>query len=72
MQCDYKDETEGGLKKHKESIHEKKPKYVSKRIQCNKCDKKFNKKETFKTHMKKIHNINLTGKENETQNQTKK
>ena len=31
------------------------------------CEKKFNKDETFKTHMKKFHNINLISKENETQ-----
>ena len=28
---------------------------VSKRIQCNSCEKKFNKESTFKNHMKNIH-----------------
>ena len=57
------------IKKYQESAHGKKgkPKYVSKRIQCEKCEKKFNKNETFKTHMKKVHKIKLTSKENETQ-----
>ena len=32
-----------------------------KRIQCGKCDKKFNKQETFKTHMKKTHGQNMDG-----------
>ena len=68
-QCDHKEKTEVNIKKHQESAHEKKgkSKYVSKRIQCEKCEKKFNKSETFKTHMKKVHNMNLTSKENETQ-----
>ena len=66
-QCDHKEETEGNLMRHKESTHEKKGKYKSKRIQCEKCEKRFNKKETFKTHMKKIHNINVRSNENETQ-----
>ena len=43
-QCDHKEKTEENLTKHQESVHEKKgkPKYVSKRIQCDKCEKKFN------------------------------
>ena len=28
---------------------------VTKRIQCNSCEKKFNKESTFKNHMKNIH-----------------
>ena len=34
---------------------------VSKRIPCEKCDKKFNKKETFNAHMMKIHKQNPAG-----------
>ena len=30
-------------------------KYVSKRITCDKCDKRFNKQETYIKHMKKFH-----------------
>ena len=30
-------------------------KYISKRIKCQKCDKKFNKKETYQKHVNKIH-----------------
>ena len=30
-------------------------KYISKRFQCQFCVKRFNKKETFITHMKKFH-----------------
>ena len=33
--------------------------YVHKRIKCEKCDKKFNKKETFKKHMESVHNEKL-------------
>ena len=29
--------------------------YVHKRIKCDKCDKKFNKKETFTKHMESVH-----------------
>ena len=54
-QCDHMSETKDGLQKHTEFIPDKK-KYVTKRIQCQKCEKKFNKKETFNTHMKKYHN----------------
>ena len=28
----------------------------SKRIHCNKCDKKFNKESTYEAHMRKAHN----------------
>ena len=36
--------------------------YVPKRKKCELCDKKFNKNETFKKHMKEVHNTeeNLT------------
>ena len=37
-----------------------KPKYVSKRIKCNMCDKKFNKKDTFQKHVMKIHGATET------------
>ena len=30
-------------------------KYIHKRLKCEQCDKKFNKKETFKKHMETIH-----------------
>ena len=37
----------------------------SKRIHCNKCDKKFNKEATFRTHMKNIHQeLNESGYNN--------
>ena len=67
-QCDYKAVTRSGLNDHEKSIHNKqpevtqearntikKPKYISKRIPCSICAKKFNKKETFEAHMKKYH-----------------
>ena len=70
-QCDYNATTRSSLDDHKKSIHEKQPevievildtrkeikkqKYVSKRIHCDVCDKKFNKKETFETHTRKYH-----------------
>ena len=43
---------------HKETIHKenKTKKAISKRIQCDKCDKKFNKKETFNEHHRLVHN----------------
>ena len=33
-----------------------KNKYIRKRIKCEQCDKQFNKKETYKVHMRKVHN----------------
>ena len=36
--------------------HDKK-KYVPKRIKCENCEKQFNKKERFKTHMEKVHKV---------------
>ena len=59
-QCDYMASTKTNLNKHKEDIHEvkEKVKYVSKRIKCEKCEKKFNKKETFMAHMNKFHGDN--------------
>ena len=62
-QCEFASEQKDEVKKHKESIHEKSKvkkknsKYVNKRINCDLCEKKFNKKETFVTHMAKIHKI---------------
>ena len=43
------------------SVH--KTGYVPKRKHCEHCDKKFNKSETFKKHMKEVHNT----EENSTQ-----
>ena len=69
-QCNYRTTTQYSLEKHKETSHEnhknreeyankqeinKKSNYVSKRIQCQKCSKKFNKKETFRTHIQTHH-----------------
>ena len=58
------------LKKEKESTHGKiseksihGKKYVSKRIQCENCDKKFNKTETFRAHMNKHHKINISNED---------
>ena len=80
-QCDYKDASQGNVNKHTKSIHDpqenmiesnenlqKKKKYVPKRIQCSKCEKKFNKKETHETHVKTQHkettlNLNLNESE---------
>ena len=38
--------------------------YILKRIKCEKCDKKFNKMETFQTHLLKIHEKSNAGKTN--------
>ena len=42
---------------------QKKKKYVPKRIQCAKCQKKFNKKETYETHVKTQHKKTTTYKQ---------
>lgn len=64
-QCDYTASIKTNLNKHKEDSHEEKEKgkYVSKRIICDKCDKKFNKKETFRVHMNKFHAENIANGE---------
>ena len=69
-QCDHKATTNTKLKDHIKSIHEMQTKdryenttkkikttskYISKRIQCTKCDKRFNKPETFKKHTEMQH-----------------
>ena len=46
-------EPSGGMDQSVESIQRKK--YTSKRIKCDICDKRFNKRETFQKHMKQIH-----------------
>ena len=40
---------------------------LSKRIQCNKCEKKFNKESTFKNHMKTIHREEISTSQNSNQ-----
>ena len=42
-------------RKETEDKSNKKVKKSSKRIHCEKCEKKFNKKERFEDHMKKVH-----------------
>ena len=68
-QCEHIAPSEVDLKVHIESSHDKqknhrestlqekktKSKYVKTRIQCNECDKKFNKKENFRKHTEKYH-----------------
>ena len=55
-QCSFKATSEIVLKTHKIMHHERKvEKKVSKRINCDYCEKRFNKKETFNQHMKKDH-----------------
>ena len=41
-------------------------KYMSKRIKCEKCDKKFNKESTFKKHIESIHKETLNTLNKET------
>ena len=60
-ECDYKATTKESIKTHIQSFHKGNQKkiYVSKRIKCNLCDKKFNKKETYYKHMKVDHDQNI-------------
>ena len=55
--CKFNTTSAAILKQHmKNCIKETKIIIKSKRIQCLKCDKKFNKESTHKTHMKAVHN----------------
>ena len=43
--------------------------YVSKRIRCEQCEKKFNKRETYEIHVRKFHkDIILSGENDFTNN----
>ena len=62
MKDSHKDDPQENIKNNnqdgelsQEKIVPKLSKYVSKRITCPKCDKKFNKIETFRKHMNKVH-----------------
>ena len=59
-QCGFRSGSETLLKRHKDLNHNEinattRKTYTSKRLKCEYCDKKFNKFETFKKHMKLIH-----------------
>ena len=51
-ECEIKCTCKAKQKQHMQATHAT----HSIRIQCRLCDKKFNKQDTFKIHMKKIHN----------------
>ena len=65
LKANNREEYEKHMKVHKtqnenndektKSNEVKKLKYIPKRIKCEKCEKKFNKKETFQKHVVKIH-----------------
>ena len=46
-------------RENSQGVEQKNPKnkYIKKRIKCVQCDKQFNKKENFKVHMKKVHEV---------------
>ena len=55
-QCDYKLTWKAHLKDHENVHHQTKEKKFSKKRQnCELCDKRFNKTETFNRHMRKEH-----------------
>ena len=60
-QCEYKASTKNKLKEHIENIHgaikKQNPikKYTAKRLKCDKCERKFNKVETFEKHLNMDH-----------------
>ena len=55
-QCDYKLTWKAHLKDHENIHHQTKEKKFSKKRQnCELCDKRFNKTETFNRHMRKEH-----------------
>ena len=59
QKCDQRDnkaKSKQNTKHQSKTTHEAIKPSNSKRIQCMLCDKKFNKNETFNTHMKKAHN----------------
>jgi hypothetical protein len=49
-QCDFRSSTNGGLKQHIKSVHDK-----IKDIICDQCDAKFFRKSHLKQHIKRIH-----------------
>ena len=69
LKCDHCEWSTGSktlLKRHLLNTHETKitetpkentnnKKYISKRIKCEQCDKKFNKEATFTKHMESVH-----------------
>ena len=62
-QCDFNEISKTSVSEHVESVHndtkKDKTQYVSKRIKCEECGKKFNKKETFEKHRKQCQNTIL-------------
>ena len=65
--CDFKTTSVTILKQHVKRVHLVKT-TNSKRIYCNKCDKKFNKESTYKAHMKKAHNENGNNEDSSQEN----
>ena len=56
--------SEANNKKAKPTVtHKDKKQYTSKRIKCNLCDKKFNKRDTFDKHLKTTHGENENSNE---------
>ena len=60
----------GNAKNEARSQTTKKP-YMSRRLQCDGCDKKFNKEETYKKHMKQVHGGKVDNKTSEINQQNK-
>ena len=55
--CDFKSTSTVVIKKHTESMHKNIKMQNIKSIICDQCDKRFNKKETFNQHKKKVHGV---------------
>ena len=65
--CEYKSGSETLMKRHNEVTHDQqtgisnkieRKAYISKRLKFSLCDKKFNKKATYESHVKRIHGEN--------------
>ena len=56
-ECGYKTTSTTVLSQHKKLNHVKKEttRKMTARIDCEKCNKRFNKESTYKTHMQKVH-----------------
>ena len=62
--CAFKTTSDTALTQHVNLVHKKITNSTSKRQKCKFCSKQFNKNDTYKTHMKKIHHREVQDNQN--------